>query len=111
MKALRWVMVVAVAVVCGSAHAEERITFKDVAQLDVQIDPPKAKPGQTVTWRLTMTVKDGWHTYPNKQPPKYQDAITTNLKFDDSEEIIFVGEMKEQANSVEVTEDGKPMLE
>jgi thiol:disulfide interchange protein DsbD len=58
-------------------------------------EPSTAKRGETVTWRLTVELAPGWHTYPLQQvDPKAEDNVTT-IKFPESGDVTFVGDVKE----------------
>ncbi|HMF11215.1 MAG TPA: cytochrome c biogenesis protein CcdA [Gemmataceae bacterium] len=69
--------------------------LKAVPQAWTAFDPATAKPGETVTWKLTVELAPGWHTYPTSQlDPKAEDNVTT-ITFPQGGEIAFVGELKE----------------
>jgi thiol:disulfide interchange protein DsbD len=60
-------------------------------------EPSTAKRGETITWRLTVELAPGWHTYPLQQvDPKAEDNVTT-IKFPESGDVTFVGDVKEPA--------------
>lgn len=64
-------------------------TFADMADVSAVIDPPAAKPGQVVTFKLTISPKPGAWTYPTN-PPDGQ-ASKNVIILPRSEAIVFVG--------------------
>ena len=43
-------------------------SFADVGEITAEVVPAKAKPGQLVTLKLTVTPSHGWYTYPMNAP-------------------------------------------
>ena len=39
-------------------------------KVEAKFDPAEAKPGQTVTFKLTVELNDGYYTYPTRQADK-----------------------------------------
>ncbi|MFO0849995.1 MAG: protein-disulfide reductase DsbD family protein [Gemmataceae bacterium] len=68
---------------------------KAVKSIDLAFDPAEAKPGQTVTLRLTVTLADGYYTYPAAQPDKAAKDMVNELKFPDPGPVVFVGSVLE----------------
>ncbi|MBX9583400.1 MAG: protein-disulfide reductase DsbD N-terminal domain-containing protein [Gemmataceae bacterium] len=64
---------------------------KAVKKVEARFDPPEAKPGQTVTLKLTVELNEGYHTYPTKQPDKEAASMVNQLKFPDPGAVVFVG--------------------
>lgn len=62
--------------------------FADVASVELTVDPPRAKPGELVTVRLTVTPKPGFWTYPS-QPPEGQ-ASRNILRLPKSGDVILL---------------------
>lgn len=61
-----------------------------VKSIEAKIEPPEAKPGQTVTYKITIKLLPGFHTYPTKQPdPTHSDDVS-KITFADTPELIFV---------------------
>ena len=101
----------------GGGATKHRPSFNEaVPNIKATIEPSEAARGQTVTWRLTIQLIPGWHTYPTVQPEAaaktYVNRITP-LKAGDSltekgppEEIIlaFVGSPIEPANPLKKPE-------
>src|SRR4051812_43688405 len=74
----------------GSASAQKWYE-KAVKKVEGKFTPAEAKPGQTVTFTLTVELNDGYFTYPTVQPdPKAADVVNL-LKFPDPGAVIFVG--------------------
>ncbi|HEX4612573.1 MAG TPA: hypothetical protein VH092_30545 [Urbifossiella sp.] len=66
---------------------------KAVKSVQAKFEPAEAKPGQTVTFKLTVDLNDGYHTYPTVQPDKAASAMTNQLKFPDPGVVVFVGDV------------------
>jgi thiol:disulfide interchange protein DsbD len=67
---------IALALAAGPARAQEfddpgakPKRFADAVAATLTVDPTQAKPGETVTVKLTLTPRAGWHTYPFNPPP------------------------------------------
>ena len=83
-----------VAVLPGTANAQKWYE-KAVKKVEGRFTPAEAKPGQTVTFSLTVELNDGYHTYPTAQPdPKAADMINV-IKFPAPGALIFVGETQD----------------
>ncbi len=78
------------AVVPGSAIAQKWYE-KAVKKVEGRFTPAEAKPGQTVTFTLTVELNDGYHTYPLVQPDKKADSMVNVIKFPTADRLIFVG--------------------
>jgi thiol:disulfide interchange protein DsbD len=64
-------------------------SFDDIADYGVTVEPAKAKPGQTVTVKLTVAPKPGAWTYPVNPPG---DQLSRNdFTLPRSGDLIFVG--------------------
>src|SRR5262245_8185157 len=87
-------------------RAQGQTSFSEVATYDVQIEPKEAKPGETVTWKFTMHVREGWHTYPTKQLSPDNPSVT-KLRFPKPGEVMFVGDLVEPESKTELL-DGMP---
>jgi hypothetical protein len=84
----------AVAVVPGTAHAQKWYD-KAVKKVEGRFAPAEAKPGETVTFTLTVELNAGYHTYPTVQPDKLAAANVNVLKFPDPGAVIFVGKTED----------------
>jgi hypothetical protein len=79
------------AAVPGTANAQKWYE-KAVKKVEARFTPAEAKPGQTVTFTLTVELNDGYHTYPTVQPDKMAAGMTNVIKFPAPAKVIFVGE-------------------
>src|SRR6476469_7328159 len=84
------------------------LNFKDVAKVEATIESAKAKPGDTVTWKLTVELIPGWHTYPTRQPDPKADSQVNKIKLPTTGDVIAAGPIKEPDNPVKKPE---PALE
>lgn len=66
-----------------------------VKSVDVAFEPAKARPGQTVIFRLTVDLHDGFHTYPTVQPDKNAATMVNRIVFPDPGIVIFVGDVRD----------------
>lgn len=65
---------------------------KAIKKVEAKFDPAEAKPGQTVTLKLTVELHDGYFTYPTKQDDKAAEGMVNKLVFPDGAAVVFVGE-------------------
>src|SRR5438270_8773550 len=91
MLALGVPVVVAVALVPGRPAAAQGWYQKAVKGVTAKFDPAEAKPGQTVTFTLTVELNPGYHTYPIEQPDKNAAGFVNVLKYPGPESVVFVG--------------------
>ena len=63
-----------------------------VESVEATFDPPQAKPGQTVTFRLTVKLNPGYHTYPLTQAEKGAKGFVNKITFPDAGAVTFTGE-------------------
>jgi hypothetical protein len=68
---------------------------KAVKKVSAEISPAEAKPGQTVTFSLTVELNEGYHTYPTKQIDKMAEGMVNSFKFPPAGHVIFVGELQD----------------
>jgi hypothetical protein len=68
---------------------------KAVKKIEATITPGEAKPGQTVTFSLTVDLHDGYHTYPTVQTDKAAASMVNVIKFPEPASLIFVGKVHE----------------
>ncbi len=54
-------------------------------------DPAEAKPGQTVTFKLTLHLNDGYTVYPTKQPDRPAAGMVSKIDFPKPGAVVFVG--------------------
>jgi hypothetical protein len=75
------------------AFAQKDSAFdKAVKKVEVRFEPAEAKPGQTVTLKITLTLADGYYTYPTFQPDKQAAGMVNKLQVPAPGSVIFVGE-------------------
>ncbi len=71
------------------ASASKAKSFADAAEVTASIEPARAKPGQTVTFKLTVAPKQGFDTYPTTGP---ESQVGRNvIKLPPPGDLIFVG--------------------
>ncbi len=76
--------------------------FNDVVKsVEARFEPAKARPGETVTLKITMKLAEGWWTYPTFQPDPGAKSMINQLHFPASGPLVFIGEMTEPANPKE----------
>jgi hypothetical protein len=68
---------------------------KGVRKIEAVFDPAEAKPGQTVTLKITVELADGYHTYPTKQTDKNAAAMVNKITFPAASGVVFVGDLKD----------------
>jgi thiol:disulfide interchange protein DsbD len=78
----------AVALSAGPAAAQPE-KFTDLADAKLEVIPPQAKRGETVTVRLTITPKNGGWTYPFNPRDKEQ-ASKNELEFPPPGDLVFL---------------------
>lgn len=72
-------------------------SFKDVASVEVEVEPPEAKPGQEVTVKVTIKPKTGCYTYPANT-----DQISRNsFNLPTSGDLIFVEPVEDPPGATE----------
>jgi hypothetical protein len=74
----------------GTAAAQKWYE-RAVKKVEARFTPNEARPGQTVTFTLTVELNEGYHTYPTAQPDKLAAANVNVIKFPDPGAIVFVG--------------------
>lgn len=84
-------LAVVVALVPGTARAQKWYE-KAVKKVEGKFTPGAAKPGETVTFTLTVELNDGYHTYPTVQPDKQAAGNTNVIKFPAPGAVVFVGD-------------------
>ncbi|QEL18203.1 protein-disulfide reductase DsbD family protein [Limnoglobus roseus] len=81
-------------VIAATAPAADKDAWyaKAVKGAEVAFEPAEAKPGQTVTFKLTITLNDGYYTYPLKQPDANAKGMVNKFKFPAPGSVVFVGD-------------------
>jgi len=81
---------------------------KAVKGVAATFDPAEAKPGQTVTFTLSVALNDGYHTYPTVQPDKAAANFVNGITFPEAGVVIFVGPI---ADPAKFEEKAEPLLQ
>jgi thiol:disulfide interchange protein len=76
-----------------------------VKRVDATIEPATAKRGETVTWKLTVELAPGWHTYPTDQPDAGAKSYVNKITAPAGGSVVFVGPLVEPAKPIKKTED------
>jgi len=85
----------------------QNLSFDEIVKnVDASIAPKTVKPGDSVTWKLTLDIADGWHTYPTKQPDPNQSAFVTKITMPKVAGLSFSGEFKEPKAIIKKDADG-----
>jgi thiol:disulfide interchange protein DsbD len=97
-----------------SAHAEGRLSWSTAVETTHgEIDPPNARPGQTVTYKLIIKLTPGHHTYPTEQADSNSTAKNT-IELPKTGDLIFVDRDKkipDPPGSALVNRDGVMQFE
>ncbi len=93
MKAMSWLVAVIV-VAWTAANAPAQSTFAERAKVTVDVIPPKAVRGALVTWKMTMELTLGYHTYPTFQPDKLAESFVTSFRKPKFGPFVFVGDVE-----------------
>lgn len=101
MKALFASLAAFVLVLPASAQEVEQV----VKKIEAKFEPADAKPGQTVTLKISVELEDGWVTYPTVQADKGAKAQTNKVTFPEKGPIVFVDLLKEPANAKTKSEE------
>ncbi len=80
---------------------------KAVKKVEAKFEPAEAKPGQTVTLKLTVELHDGYYTYPTRQEDKAAEGMVNTLTFPDAGAVVFVGET---VNPLDYLTKAEPLL-
>jgi hypothetical protein len=70
-----------------------------VKSVEATFEPAEAKPGQTVTLKLTVTLEEGYYTYPLVQEDKAAAGMVNKLEFPKAGTLVFVGEAYDPAGA------------
>lgn len=73
-----------------TAHAQK---IEDaVKKVSAVFEPAEAKPGQTVTLKITVQLADGYHTYPIVQPAPEAKYSVNSIAYPKDGPVVFVGQ-------------------
>jgi hypothetical protein len=84
-------LVIAALLPAQPASGRQKWFDKAVKKIEASFDPAEAKPGQTVTFKLTIDLNEGYHTYPTVQPEKAAENFVNTIKYPSAGSVIFVG--------------------
>jgi len=70
-------------------------TPDSIVRAEAAFEPAVAKPGQTVTLKVTLVLASGLHTYPVKQADKAAKSQTNRFTFPEGGAVIFVDEVQD----------------
>jgi hypothetical protein len=80
----------------SSAGTGQKKSFDHgVKKIEGSFSPSEAKPGQTVTFSITVELNDGYHTYPTVQKDKGAESFVNSFKFTAPDKVIFVGTLQD----------------
>ena len=101
--ALTAIALIASAATAWSAPAEKPLPAwyaKAVKSFEAKFEPAEAKPGQTVTLKVTLALAPGHYTYATKQTDKValELGIMNGIKYPEAGSVIFVGETIDPPN-------------
>ncbi|HEV3386564.1 MAG TPA: hypothetical protein VG097_17235 [Gemmata sp.] len=81
------------------AGAGQKKSFDNgVKKIEGGFSPAEAKPGQTVTFSITIELNEGYHTYPTVQKDKGAENFLNSFKFTAPDKVIFVGTVQDPAD-------------
>jgi plastocyanin len=105
------VVAIAIAVLPATPAAAQKWYEKAVKKVEAKFTPAEAKPGQTVTFTVTVELNDGFHTYPTVQTDKQAAAMVNEIKFPDPGTLIFVGKVEDPKDQKTKSEPDLGILE
>jgi hypothetical protein len=70
-----------------------------VKSVEATIEPAEAMPGQSVTFKLTVKLEDGFYTYPLVQPDKAAANLVNIIGFPKPDVLVFVGDTDDPADA------------
>lgn len=95
---MRLTLTAVIVLVCSLAPAAD-VKKGGVKAVEAKFEPAEAKPGQTVTLKLTVTLEDGYYTYPLVQTDKAAAGMVNKLDFPKPGAVVFVGEPLDPAGA------------
>ena len=97
---MRWCFTLALSVMSVAlADAQGPDVYaKAVKSVEATFEPAEAKPGQTVTYRVTITLNAGYYTYPTKQVDKQAANDVNRFTFPKPGSLIFIGNVIDPPN-------------
>jgi hypothetical protein len=95
----------------SSTASAQKWYEKAVKKVEAKFSPAEAKPGQTVTFTVTIELNDGYHTYPTEQTDKQAAAMVNEIKFPKPDTVIFVGKTQDPKDTQTKAEPDLGILE
>jgi len=79
----------------ASQAGKQKWYERAVKKVEGSFTPAEAKPGQTVTFSVTVELNEGFHTYPTTQVDKMAAGMVNTIKFPTAGSVIFVGAVED----------------
>jgi hypothetical protein len=95
---MRSILVLLLSLTVGLANAADK-KAGGIKSVEAKIEPAEVKPGQTVTFKLTVTLEDGFYSYPLVQPDKAAANLVNTINFPKPDVLVFVGDADDPADS------------
>ncbi len=97
---IRYITLLGLFILACSTHASEKDGWytKAVKSVLASVEPSEAKKGQTVTFKLTVQLNDGYFTYPLSQPEESAKSMINRIVFPKPGTLIFVDSVKDPKN-------------
>jgi hypothetical protein len=86
-------IVLLIALSFASAAEKDAWYAKAVKSIAATVEPAEAKPGQTVVFKLSIELNDGYFTYPTKQPDENAKSMVNKIAFPKPGTLVFVGDV------------------
>jgi thiol:disulfide interchange protein DsbD len=77
-------------------------SFADLFKAEASFEPKEARPGDMVTWKLTMNTAPGWHTYPTRQVDPRAASTINELKWENEGGLRRIGALQEPSGKPEL---------
>ena len=78
----------------------QRVSFQDaVESIEGRIEPAEARPGQTVTYKLTVKLRTHFYTYPTVQPDPIIAESRNEIVLPTEGDLIFVEPVSDPPNA------------
>ncbi len=94
---MRSIFVLILSLFVGLATAADKKNG-GIKSVEAKIEPAEAKPGQTVSFKLTVTLEDGSYTYPLVQPDTAAANMVNIINFPKPDVLVFVGDAVDPAD-------------
>jgi thiol:disulfide interchange protein DsbD len=86
----------------GDTFGNRAAGLDDVlSRIEARFEPATAKPGDSVTWIMTVEVVPGWHTYPTVQTDPEALSNVVVIKFPKTGNLTPTGPIIEPSNPIE----------